>query len=220
MSSGKGSTLCLHGPGYSFPSWILHETSKGTFLISANRPGMLPPLRPPEEIHTARLLLRRPLLDDARSLFERYTQDPAVTIYLTWRPHSEISETEAFIRRCMRSWETGDAFPYAITLQEQRDAIGMIELRMQGHKAELGYVLAREYWGRGYMTEAAEALASWAIAQPAIYRVWALCDAENTGSARVMEKIGMRREGILGRWIIHPNISAEPRDCYSYALTR
>jgi RimJ/RimL family protein N-acetyltransferase len=114
----------------------------------------------------------------------------------------------------------GEAFPYVIALRNLRGAVGMIELRMQGHKAEIGYVLARELWGRGLMTEAVEAMTGWAIAQPAIYRVWALCDVENTGSARVLEKIGMRREGILHRWIMHPNISDEPRDCYCYALTK
>jgi ribosomal-protein-alanine N-acetyltransferase len=171
-------------------------------------------------MQTSRLLLRRPALGDALAIFERYARDPVVTQYLMWRPHSEISQTEPFIQRCLRAWETGDAFPYVIALQGQRDAIGMIDLRTQGHKAEIGYVLAREYWGRGYMTEAAQALSGWAFAQPAIYRVWALCDVENTGSARMLEKIGMQREGVLRRWIIHPNVIDGPRDCYCYALKR
>ncbi len=63
------------------------------------------------------------------------------------------------------------------------------------------------------MTEAANAVVDWALSQPEVFRVWAVCDVENVASARFLEKIGMRREGTLSRWIIHPNISEQPRDC-------
>jgi ribosomal-protein-alanine N-acetyltransferase len=176
--------------------------------------------RPPEVFHTTRLLLRPATPADAPTIFARYAQDPIVTRYLTWRPHTELAQTEAFIQRCLRTWETGDAFPYAITFPDQGEAIGMVEIRMQGHKAEIGYVLAREFWGYGYTTEATTAVVDWAARQPGMYRVWALCDTENAASARVLEKVGMQREGILRRWIIHPNVGDEPRDCFCYALTK
>jgi RimJ/RimL family protein N-acetyltransferase len=96
----------------------------------------------------------------------------------------------------------------------------MIAARVDGHKWELGYVLARGYWGRGYMTEALKALVNWAVQQSEIYRVWAVCDVDNLASARVMEKAGMRREGILRRWSIHPNVSDEPRDSYCYSIVK
>jgi len=70
------------------------------------------------------------------------------------------------------------------------------------------------------VTEAAQALVEWALSQPEIYRVWAVCDVQNTASTKVLEKLGMRREGVLRRWIIHPNIDVVPRDCYCYAITK
>ena len=84
----------------------------------------------------------------------------------------------------------------------------------------LGYVLGREYWGQGYMTEAVKGIIAWALRQKDIYRIWAVSDVDNIGSARVMEKAGMQREGILRRWSVHPNISEEPRDSYCYAITK
>jgi len=68
------------------------------------------------------------------------------------------------------------------------------------------------------MPEAARAVLTAAAAQPELHRIWAVCDVENMVSARVLEKIGMLREGILRRWVIHPNVSSEPRDalCYSW----
>jgi RimJ/RimL family protein N-acetyltransferase len=100
------------------------------------------------------------------------------------------------------------------------ELIGMLELRIDGPRADLGYVIAREYWGNGYATEITKSVIEWAMAQESIFRVWATCDIENLASARVLEKAGMQREGILRRYIIHPNISNEPRDSYCYSVVK
>ena len=81
-------------------------------------------------------------------------------------------------------------------------------------------MLARAYWGRGYMTEALKELIDWALKQKDIYRIWAVCDVDNLASARVMEKAGMQLEGTLRRWSVHPNISPEPRDSHCYAIVK
>jgi [ribosomal protein S5]-alanine N-acetyltransferase len=96
----------------------------------------------------------------------------------------------------------------------------MIRLQRHHHRAELGYVLARPYWNQGLITEALQPIIDWALTQPNIYRVWAVCDYENLASARVMEKVGMTYEGILRRWLIHPNMSNKPRDCFCYAKVK
>ncbi len=70
------------------------------------------------------------------------------------------------------------------------------------------------------MTEAVRAVIAWVFAQPGIYRVWAVCDVENLASARVLEKAGMHLEGILRRWLIHSNVSVEPRDCFCYSIVK
>jgi RimJ/RimL family protein N-acetyltransferase len=70
------------------------------------------------------------------------------------------------------------------------------------------------------MTEAARSVVHWAIGLPLVYRVWAVCDIDNKASARVLEKIGMQRESILRRYIIHPTMSAEPRNCLVYSIVR
>ena len=96
----------------------------------------------------------------------------------------------------------------------------MIGCRVREHAADIGYVIGRNHWGRGYVTEAAKAMVDWAIHLDSIYRVWAVCDVENIASSRVLEKVGMQREGILRRYIVHPNRSVEPRDCFVYARVR
>ena len=177
-------------------------------------------MRPPERFETKRLTLRPPVLKDAKAIFENYANDKLVTRYLHWHPHKSIEETRKFIKRCQSVWHAGTAFPWSMCLKESGEIIGMIELRLDEHRADLGYVLAREYWERGYATEAAKLVVDWAIGQPGIYRVWAVCDVDNHASARVLEKIGMQREGILHRWLYHPNVDKKPRDCYAYAIVK
>jgi ribosomal-protein-alanine N-acetyltransferase len=177
-------------------------------------------MKPPETLETARLQLRKPRMEDAEIIFEQYAQDPEVTRFLTWRPHESIDVTRTFLQRCLFVWEQGSAFPMSIVRREDGHMMGMVEMRIDGHKAEFGYGIARHYWGQGYMSEAVRALVEWALNQPQIYRVGAICDIENAGSARVMEKAGMQREGILRRWIYHPNRSDEPRDVYVYSMVK
>ncbi|HTV49236.1 MAG TPA: GNAT family N-acetyltransferase [Phycisphaerae bacterium] len=178
-------------------------------------------IQAPNTFKTSRLFLRRPRPDDALAIFEEYTQDAEVSRYTTWRPHAALSDTQAFLARCLTRWESGEEFSWVITLLSDDRAIGMITYRIKdSFKAELGYVLARRLWNQGFTSEAARAVIDWALATEGTFRVHSYCDISNAASARVMEKAGMQREGILRRWTIHPNISPEPRDCFVYSRTR
>lgn len=120
----------------------------------------------------------------------------------------------------MQLWQSGRDYAYAITLKENGSLIGMFGLHPMKMKVEVGYALARPHWGKGYTTEVLRKVIEWAFTQPEMYRVQAFCDMENLASARVMEKAGMTREGLLRRYVLHPNISAEPRDAYLYAIVK
>ncbi len=99
--------------------------------------------------------------------------------------------------------------------------LGAFDLRQSGpHRCGYGYVLARSAGGRGLMTEALAEVAEWALRQPGVWRIGDVCDVENVASARVMEKAGLSREGVLRRWAVHPNVGDEPRDCFSFAKVR
>jgi RimJ/RimL family protein N-acetyltransferase len=177
-------------------------------------------MKPPATFETERLRLRCPVMEDAAAIFSTYAQDPAVTRYVSWRPHQGIGDTREFLRYCLAGWQHDGPFTWVITVGADGHLLGALELRPQGARVELGYVLGRAYWGQGFMTEAVRAVTEWALGQPEIYRVWAVCDVENRASARVLEKVGMEREGMLRRWSAHPNVSAVPRDCWCYARVK
>lgn len=177
-------------------------------------------LKPPEIMETTRLMLRPPVIEDTEAIFAQYAQDSEVTKYLIWRPHEDVSETRAFVERCIRGWKAGSNYPWVVMRKEVNGLIGMIELRIVNNEADLGYVLAREAWGQGYGTEMAKSVVSWALAQKEIQRVWATCDCDNLASARVLEKAGLKFEKVLKGYIVHPNISDDPRDSLLYSVIK
>ncbi len=172
----------------------------------------------PVAFHTTQLELRQIGIGDAGPIFDTYAQDPEVTRLLTWRPHQHLADTTAYIAGCVAT-STRMARTYVV--REAGMVRGTVDMRMdEPYRLEVGYVLARSCWGRELMTEALREVADWALAQPRIFRIGAVCDVENIGAARVMEKAGFVREALLRRWAIHPNVSDEPRDCFSYGRVR
>jgi RimJ/RimL family protein N-acetyltransferase len=174
----------------------------------------------PDGFETARLILRPVARGDAPAIFAGYAQDPEVVRYLMWRPHQKLAETEAYIAECLAA-APNKSRTYALMERTEGRLLGAFALRRpEPHRLDCGYVLARPSWGQGLMTEALTEVTLWAMRQDDIWRIGAFCDCGNVASARVMEKAGLELEGILRRWLVHPNVSTEPRDCFSYALVR
>lgn len=174
----------------------------------------------PDTFETARLLLRPVTVADADGIFDSYAQDEEVARYVIWRPHRSRGETQAYVERCVATPAEVER-TYMLVGRNDNFVRGAFALRQRApHRLDCGYGLARRWWRQGLMTEALTAVTAWALSQPSVFRIGAVCDVDNIGSARVLEKSGFVREGLLRRWLVHPNISDEPRDCYSYARVR
>jgi len=178
--------------------------------------------RPPATFATARLFVRPAREHDGPSVFTAYASDPDVTRYLSWRAYERVEPLSAFFRDCIAYRERHHGpFVWLLCLKGTDTPIGSISLtREDPGRATFGYVLGKKFWGHGFATEALCPLVDWALAQPDIFRAWAFCDVENIASARVMEKSGLQREGVLRRWQISPALSSAPRDCLAYAKVR
>jgi len=188
----------------------------------ALEPCSVPPCFPiPDRTwETSRLLAKPAAVADARVVFEDYASDPAVAKYMTWTPHRSVNDTIEFLKRCERVWDKGSAFPWSLWRKQDGAFAGLIEIRVQTSAVDLGYALVRRWWHQGLMSEAVTSVVHWAVAQPTIYRVWATCDVENAASARLLQRVGMECEGVLRRWLTHPNVSEEPRDCFCYSIVK
>jgi RimJ/RimL family protein N-acetyltransferase len=169
-------------------------------------------------IKTERLVLRPFAMSDGSDILE-YTNDPEWVRYLVNIPHPFTrKDAEAFVRRFsdLKSWETLPMF--AIIFKEK--VIGEIylnDLNLQHERGELGYDLSRAYWGKGLATEASRAVLDWAFQTYNLNRIYATCDPRNNRSHRVLEKLGMTREGILRS---HLKWNGERRDQVYYGILR
>jgi [ribosomal protein S5]-alanine N-acetyltransferase len=142
----------------------------------------------PNGFQTARLILRTIAPADARPIFDGYAQDPDVTRFLTWRPHTLIEQTESYVARCMAA---ASARTYALTERGSGKLARAFDLRNSDRfRLGCGLVLARSSWGQGLMTEALTEVACWAPSQSDIWRIGDVCAVENRASAPVMEKAG------------------------------
>jgi [ribosomal protein S5]-alanine N-acetyltransferase len=124
------------------------------------------------------------------------------------------------LRRCERVWIEGSACTWSLWHKQDGGFAGLIEIRIGRSAVDFCYVLARRWWRQGLMSEAVAAVVQWALAQPMIYRVWATCDVENVASPRLLERVGMEREGVPRRWLIHSNLSEAPRDALCYSIVK
>ena len=131
--------------------------------------------------------------------------------------HNSVAQAEHYIRQCEEDWFGGEMYSWAIVPKVSGQCEGMITIKASAPRAELGYVLSREYWNKGLMTEAVNEVCEFALKQKDIYRVWATCHIANAGSRRVLEKADMTLEGILRSWAIFPGLASKPQDCCVYA---
>lgn len=173
----------------------------------------------PEFFNLQRIRLRRPRLSDAAAIFE-YGSDPQVAQYADWPALTSMEPLLELLPERDVRWESGSEYYWVITLLDEDRAIGGISCQIDRHAAEFGYLVNRHYWGNGIATQASQAIVQWAFSLPTISRVWATCDFENLASIRVLEKVGLLREGRLRCWAVRPNISSAPRDAFIYSRVR
>lgn len=169
-------------------------------------------------IYTKRLELI-PWRDDEEDVSELFhlAKDIAVGPPAGWKPHSTIEESRDILRNIFIE-EAG----FKISLKGGKITIGHVSLfkdnRREGvASAELGYWLGSCYWGSGYMTEAASALCDEGFSKKVgLDIIAAQCGPSNLRSARVLEKIGFKKEGILRR--AYHIYTGEDRDCVVWSL--
>lgn len=147
-----------------------------------------------ELLETERLILRRFNVSDAEEMYESWANDAEVTEYLTWTAHKSIQNTIAVLREWENGYREGNLNNWAIVVKENGKLIGSIGLKeMDASAAELGYVLAKAYWGKGLMPEAASRVIAHSFKKLGYIKIAAKHFSENSKSGRVMQKIGMRK---------------------------
>jgi RimJ/RimL family protein N-acetyltransferase len=151
-----------------------------------------------KELETERLILRAFREEDFAAV-HAYASTVENTVYMPFGPNSE-QDTRDFIARAV-AWRADEPcrhYEFAVTLRENGALIGGCGLHYKADDcAEIGWILHRSFWRRGYGTELGHVLLAFGFCEMGLRRVVSRCDAENVASYGVMEKLGMRREGLL-----------------------
>lgn len=157
---------------------------------------------------------------DAECL-RRYADDPRVARYLPLMPHPyQAEDARQWINFAGRSARKDQSYAFGIEYKQTREIIGGISLKQihtRDRSTEIGYWLARKFWGRGIGSEAVRLILEFCFKQLGLHRVYAVTHAKNLGSSRVLTKNGFVREGVLrkagkigGRW----------QDMYTFGILR
>jgi len=149
-------------------------------------------------ITTERLALRPITVNDLEST-HAYASDLENTRYMMFLPNGSIGETEAWLRTCEDMWHSDAPHHLEFAVLLGGEHIGGVTLYpTQPGEAELGWILNKCYWGKGYAAEAAQAVIDYGRRELCLHRFFAQCDRENEASYRLMERLGMRRVSCLG----------------------
>ena len=167
------------------------------------------------ELRTDRLLLRPFDFRDVDDVLA-YASEPEFSRYLPIpQPYTRDDAVEFVARRVLDEWSTRPTF----AIVSKGHVVGGVNLGVHElhETAEMGYALARSQWNRGLTPEAARAVIDWGFERYGLHKVWAFADLRNRRSWRVMEKLGMTREGVLRD---HLKTRDERVDCIYYGVLR
>ncbi len=150
-------------------------------------------------LHTPRLILR-PLQEADLAAFAAYRSDPQVARYQSWVTPYSLEQARALLSEMNRApaGTPGVWFQVAFERHNPPGLIGDCAFQVlaeDDRQAQIGFTLSQPFQKQGYAVEAVRGLLGYLFGGLRLHRVSAICDAENLTSARLLEKVGMRREG-------------------------
>lgn len=150
------------------------------------------------ELCTRRLRLRAYRADDYQMMYDNWTSDPEVARYVSWGAHQSPEITRQLVEMWVEGYQSPTVYRWGIELAgELIGDISVVRWREEEESCEIGYCLCRRYWNRGIVTEALGRVIAFLFDTVGFHRV-ALChDVLNPASGRVMEKCGLKLEGIF-----------------------
>jgi len=173
----------------------------------------------PNPIDTERLLVR-PVVDADLPALMAVNSDAEVTALLPYATWTSMADAEAWLARMRGIEATGSALQLVVMLRSTQEAVGtclLFRLDEGSARAELGYALGRAHWGRGFMHEALVGLLRSAFGSMGLRRIEAEIDPRNVASARLVQRLGFTKEGLLRqRWVT----KGEATDVEIYGLLR
>lgn len=171
---------------------------------------------------TNKLILRKFVLDDAHQMFNNWGKDELTSRHLSWKAHSNEEETKEILEIWLNDYNKSDTYNWVVELKETNEIIGSIMVVRKQDKfqiCEIGYNYGSKYWGNGYATEALKEVCRYLLEEVGYRLVEAQYISGNPASGKVMEKAGMKKDGVL-RQRREDQITGEVYDLISYSIVK
>ena len=172
-------------------------------------------------IETERLVLRPFKTTDGQAMFSNWASDDEVTRYLTWPTHSSVEVTNLLLADWTDHYSENNYYQWAIVLKDNGDepigGISVVETNEILCNVEIGYCIGRKWWGKGLVTEAFSALIKFFFEEVGAEKVCARHDVNNPASGKVMQKCGLKFEGVIRRELL---VKEKPRDLAHYSILK
>ena len=151
-----------------------------------------------QTIKTERLTLRRFEATDADMMFNNWASDDEVTRYMRWQSYKSVDEAEMTLKQWVCNYENDNYYHWGICLETgiMIGSIGVYIDSEHDHRAGLGYCIGRDWWSKGYMSEAVKAVIDYMFTNTDVQRIEAFHAIDNPASGKVMQKAGMEWEGL------------------------
>ena len=160
-----------------------------------------------QSIETKRLLLRPFVESDYQAMYDNWASRPDNLLHVTWDAHESPEVTQQSIARWVENYQNMDFYKWAICLNEKPEQvigdISVVDRDEAVNACEVGYILSKDYWGQGLMTEALKAVLIYLLQDAGFNRVTARFVTANPASGRVMAKAGMSYEGTFRQAVLH-----------------
>ena len=170
-----------------------------------------------ETLRTARLILRPWTLADAPALYAQ-AQNPKIGAMCGWLPHKSVAESREIIEHILFK---PHSFAICLAGHQLIGSIGLLfpnnsNLPLAAGEAEIGYWLGESFWGKGYATEALQAMIAYSFEKLRLTRLLAGAYQENTPSQKVLEKCGFRHQQTIEHFF--SKLTGETHTTLLYAL--
>ena len=156
------------------------------------------------QLETKRLILRKILPSDSSDVYD-YSSRKEVPEFLLWYPHPNIEYSERYTEQLQEQYRAGDFYDWGVVLKSNEKMIGtcgFTSFDIQNNRGEIGYVLNPDYCGSGYATEAVNEVMSFGFNKLNLNRIEAKYMIGNDRSRKLMERCGMKFEGVLRGYIL------------------
>lgn len=173
------------------------------------------------EIETERLILRKLTVEDAYQAFEYWTNRDNVEKYVLWKKHEVIDTTLKQYENWVLEYDNPKTFRWIVELKDEKQVIGTIDVDTRFLKygtCEVGYCFGDKFWNKGYATETLKGVIKYLFEEAEADLVCAEYMNNNPASGKVMEKAGMKYEGVLRSRVIDKD--NKRNDLINYSITK